>query len=395
MKIAIVTNGKLPLPSVNGGGVETLVNTILSVNENKGLLKIDIYSVYNNEAERKSRNYSYSKFVYYKYQNDSIKLKLKRYAKRKLWGERTYPEPINFSKIKREISRKEYDLIIIENTLQPLSGLINKFGKKVILHLHNDWINNSLDIKYQNRVAKLINKSAGIVTISEFMKKRILGISNLDKRKVQVLKNCYDSSFEKSNYLMFDSKKLKKELGISDKDFVIVFCGRLVNEKGVWELMSAVKGIEFDYKLLIIGEIEYEREYSQKLLSESKRNKNIIMTDYIEHSELYKYYKIANLAVVPSKWDEPAGLVVLECLKMNLPLITTRVGGIPEYVYGNNYVMCDTDNLEQNLLVEIINAKHNIDAGNTIGNKKVIENKPYSSEEYYDGFVTMINKILE
>ena len=69
MKIAIVTNGKLPLPSVNGGGVETLVNTILSVNENKGLLKIDIYSVYNNEAERKSRNYSYSKFVYYKYQN--------------------------------------------------------------------------------------------------------------------------------------------------------------------------------------------------------------------------------------------------------------------------------------------------------------------------------------
>jgi len=227
------------------------------------------------------------------------------------------------------------------------------------------------------------------------MKKRILDISNLDKSKVQVLKNCYDSSFEKSNYLMFDSQKFKKELGISDKDFVIVFCGRLVNEKGVWELMSAVKGIEFDYKLLIIGEIEYEREYSQKLLSESKRNKNIIMTDYIEHSELYKYYKIVNLAVVPSKWDEPAGLVVLECLKMNLPLIATRVGGIPEYVYGNNYVLCDTDNLEQNLLVEIINAKHNIDAGNTIGNKKVIENKPYSSEEYYDGFVTMISKILE
>ena len=58
-------------------------------------------------------------------------------------------------------------------------------------------------------------------------------------------------------------------------------------------------------------------------------------------------------------------------------------------------VLCDTDNLEQNLLVEIINAKHNIDAGNTIENKKVIENKPYSSEEYYDGFVTMISKILE
>lgn len=45
-----------------------------------------------------------------------------------------------------------------------------------------------------------------------------------------------------------------------------------MKQKGVWELMSAVKGIEFDYKLLIIGEIEYEREYSQKLLSESKKN---------------------------------------------------------------------------------------------------------------------------
>lgn len=53
MKIAIVTKGKWPLPSVNGGGVETLVDTILSVNENKGLSKIDIYSVYNNEAKRR------------------------------------------------------------------------------------------------------------------------------------------------------------------------------------------------------------------------------------------------------------------------------------------------------------------------------------------------------
>lgn len=41
------------MPSVNGGGVETLVDTILSVNENKGLSKIDIYSVYNNEAKRR------------------------------------------------------------------------------------------------------------------------------------------------------------------------------------------------------------------------------------------------------------------------------------------------------------------------------------------------------
>ena len=394
MKIAIVTNGKLPMPSVNGGGVETLVDTILSVNENKCLLKIDVYSVYDNEAERKSKNYSESKFIYYRHQNDSVKLKIKRYAKRILWGERTYPEPVSFSKIKRDISKEKYDLIIIENTLQPLSGLINKFGQKVILHLHNDWINSSLDIKYQNRIAKLINKSAGIITISEYMKKRILTVAEIKKEKVVVIKNCCDNKFRINDNVSFNGREFKKKLNIDSQDFVIIFCGRLVDEKGVLELMKAVKKLDFKYKLIVAGEIEYEQKYSQKLLEEARKNNRIIMLDYVQHSELYKYYSIADIAVVPSKWEEPAGLVVIESLEMNVPLITTRVGGIPEYVYGNNYIMCDTKCLEEQLESAIKIARDKIEKGEKIGNNEMPNDKPYGGEGYYDKFVEVIGDFI-
>ena len=55
------------------------------------------------------------------------------------------------------------------------------------------------------------------------------------------------------------------------------------------------------------------------------------------------YLRMADVAVIPSVWDDPFPTTVLEAQAMGLPIITTRRGGIPEEVTEENAIMLDTD----------------------------------------------------
>ena len=55
------------------------------------------------------------------------------------------------------------------------------------------------------------------------------------------------------------------------------------------------------------------------------------------------YLRLADIAVIPSVWDDPFPTTVLEAQAMKLPIITTRRGGIPEEVTEDNACLIDTD----------------------------------------------------
>ena len=66
MKVAVLTSGFSPVPAVEGGAVENLVELILKENEVKQDLDIELYSVHNEKAEMLSSNYKCTKFRYCK-----------------------------------------------------------------------------------------------------------------------------------------------------------------------------------------------------------------------------------------------------------------------------------------------------------------------------------------
>ena len=70
---------------------------------------------------------------------------------------------------------------------------------------------------------------------------------------------------------------------------------------------------------------------------------------------MWKYYKLADLAVFPSIWEEPAGLTMLEATIASLPLITTRTGGIVEYLEEEQAIFVDNDEKIVNALTKKIN----------------------------------------
>ncbi len=72
-------------------------------------------------------------------------------------------------------------------------------------------------------------------------------------------------------------------------------------------------------------------EYVQGLLSPEVRSR-VVFVDPLPQAELRKVYQNADLFIFPSVWNEPFGMPVLEAMACGLPVVTTRGGGIPEFV---------------------------------------------------------------
>jgi glycosyltransferase involved in cell wall biosynthesis len=134
----------------------------------------------------------------------------------------------------------------------------------------------------------------------------------------------------------------RKEVGLSADDFVIVYSGRINEEKGISELIDAILSLEDKQKikLMIIGGTFYgnasnENDFVKSLKNKAQRIKDrIVFTGFVPYSQVPDYLHLADIAVLPSMWDEPFGLTIVEAMAAGLPLITTRSGGIPEICEG-------------------------------------------------------------
>lgn len=108
---------------------------------------------------------------------------------------------------------------------------------------------------------------------------------------------------------------------------IIVFAGKLTAYKGVKYLVRAAKKIKG--KVLILGDGP-ERKNLEKIAKDEK----ISNVKFIGHlgadtDFLIKFYSRADVFVAPSIWDEPLGLVILEAMACETPVVVTRKGGIP------------------------------------------------------------------
>lgn len=126
---------------------------------------------------------------------------------------------------------------------------------------------------------------------------------------------------------------INKKYDLKDKK-VVMFSGKLTEPKGVKYLVRAAKWIKGD--VYILGEGR-ERAGLEKLMKDLKL-KNVHFMGYMgkdKMDELDEFYYRADVFVAPSVWDEPLGLVILEAMACQTPVVVTRKGGIPLAVKEN------------------------------------------------------------
>ena len=125
----------------------------------------------------------------------------------------------------------------------------------------------------------------------------------------------------------------------------------------------------------------------------NKNHKNkIIFTGYVKHSELKYYHAVANSLVVPSMWEEPAGLVNIEAIKSNLILIASNVGGIPEYTNKGTILVDRNDNFIENLYNAMNNAMNMKTDNKNLDNSSI---NYFSKEEYCKRYFATLNEVIK
>ena len=148
-----------------------------------------------------------------------------------------------------------------------------------------------------------------------------------------------------------DKTSLKQQLGIKENDFVFVFVGRLVGDKGINELVEAFEGLlgirdkgqGEKVKLLLVGSFENELDPIQtETLNVIETHSNIICVGF--QKDVRPYFTISDCLVFPS-YREGFPNVVMQAGAMGLPSIVTDINGCNEIiVHGENGIIIPSKN---------------------------------------------------
>lgn len=402
MKVIIISPCHLPIPAIKGGAVLTLIESIIQQNEINHKIDLTVVGIYDEVALKASLKYQNTNFIYLR-QPKIVKYLDKAMSTivRMLKGKAKKP---NYTylwncyvirKLEKLLLKTDFDKVVIQNAAYPLYAfrskkIYKKYKGKIIYHLHND---------VANRLYKKIFVECKLLLISNYLSKKIVETYGEDiKNNIKILHN--GIKYERFSNELSDREKqeLRNTFDISPSQKVILFAGRLDPSKGIYELLQAFQRIQDEnIVLLIVGSCQFgdniRTTFEQKIYSISKELGNRVkITGYVPYEEIWKYYKLADIAVLPSMWEEPAGLTIIEAMAAGLPVITTISGGIPEFINENYGILLKRDNkIIENIRASILVMLNDLDTWKCKGVSASYYVKDNLSEEkFYDNFIELI-----
>ncbi|MBE0440424.1 MAG: glycosyltransferase family 4 protein [Gammaproteobacteria bacterium] len=224
------------------------------------------------------------------------------------------------------LRRQAPGIVEIHNRIPLFLSLEKKLKQHVYcLYLHND-PQGMKGAKSSHERQVLIEKSAAIYVVSDYIKQRFMEGLSYGEHKIHVIHN---------------GVACDQKVAISLKRQHIIFVGRIIPEKGVLEFAKALNILlprNPEWKAIFIGArhfgnteptTAYEREvlFELKALGQKVEYKNAI-----PHQEVMANYEVADIAVVPSIWNEPFGRTALEAMASHCALVSSDRGGLAEVI---------------------------------------------------------------
>ena len=242
----------------------------------------------------------------------------------------------------------------------PPAWLASRLIKKpVVITVHENWINkwdkvtdlSKLSCFIHNLLEKRIYalKYDKYICVSNATRNDIINdvIKNkASEKKAVTIYNGLDYQLWNPN--RFDGEKVREQLNLKDK-FVCFSWGRPGMSKGFEYLIEAMPKISAQIPnsilLLMLGSKETHQQRYEKLLSlirKHKLNDKIKIIPSVPYEQLGNFIAAADCAIVPSV-SEGFGYSAIEACTMNIPLVATNVGSLPEVVSGK-FVLVNSKN---------------------------------------------------
>ena len=393
--VGIMAQNNCIVPAIYGGAVENLLTMLIEENEKKRLLNLIIYSTYDKKAAICASKYKFTKFVFI----HSNFVRKAFYKFLRVFNK----QPCNSTGIAndfvyqtrkcvylREKVGEKFDCFLVEEgfLFSGIKAFVDLFGDRVVYHSH------------LHEVPVYGSIWPNVISISEFCRREWLSVPS-DAKNVFVLRNGIDLGKFSKRISDEERLSLREKLGIAEDDIVVIYVGRIIPVKGVKELLLAIDLLQNkSIKLILAGSSSFAKGKMTPYLKEvrsliDKVKNQVIHVGYINNNELYKYYQAADMQVVPSMWEEAAGLVAIEGMASGLPLVVTRSGGMVEYVDEKCALVVDKEkDVEINISEAIQALADDADLRKRMGKHGMERAKLFSKENFYMNFVDIIRNIV-
>ena len=388
----MIMGGVMPVPAVCGGAIETLITSVAKKYSKEDGFRLTIFSVYHKEAVKAAQNYPDVRFVW---THTNTFWNLAKHAVfltvRGLTGKTIRVLQRHYNEIAPVLQNEKFDLLIVEGgDERAVIDIAKGYTRdQLVFHAH---------IHYIPKEA-VVNGYGHMIGVSEFV---VREYEKACKRpvKTHLLKNAINVERFSRTVSEAQKRSIQTKLGLSEQDFVILYVGRIMDIKGVLELMQAVTGLEDNHiKLLMVGSANFGKwafsPFERKVKRLARQNKDrIIFTGYVDNGEIYQYASVADVQCVPTLVEEAAGLVLLEAMAGGLPLIAAKSGGAMEYIDNSTALVIQRENIVENLKAAICCMKEHPEMRKRMSERARMQSKQYDESAYYQNFCRLIREIL-
>lgn len=231
-----------------------------------------------------------------------------------------------------------------------LNGNVSKFHQ-LLESKHRGKKEEVLYEEYLND-RKLLQEVDKVICLSQATRSLLIADYQLKPEKTTVIYNGLKD--EGRTIASEERKKMKQSLSFDAEDSIILFVGRLDSIKGVDFLIKAfrrVLDVHPHARLILAG----DGSFNTYLKECSGIHSRITFTGKVDKEELYQYYRIADVGVMPS-FHEQCSYVGIEMMMHGLPLIGTNSTGLGEMIADELKVELD-ESQEEQLSVELLTNK--------------------------------------
>ena len=401
-QICILTAGTLPVPPVRGGAVENLIDMILRENESACSAKFTVASIYDEEAARNVSEYRQTEFHFVEIPKAirildgivhacaKVVFEQKAHSFRCIFARLFYIK--NATKFLRE---NDFDRVVAENHhslfLVMKDRLVSrKYAQTFFYHAHNV-PGGSFTCKKQ------IERCRNILTVSDFISACYRQSYPRCAAEFRVVKNGIDTELFSQKLTEAERTAFRKSLGIGSDDFLLFFAGRLNAEKGIDRLCEAFVRLSIpNVKLMICGAnffgTDSKSPFEVRLLGIlGEKCRDVVFTGFVPYREIWRFYAVCDVAVLPSIVDEAALLTNIEASVASLPVITTSSGGIPEYSNLPSAILLERDdNLVWNICMQCESLYGNHSLRKQLGELNHDFAVQFSKERFYRDFMAAL-----
>ena len=171
-----------------------------------------------------------------------------------------------------------------------------------------------------------VEASDCVIAVSSEMKKDILKCYDIAEEKVRVIHNGIDLD----EYRRVDTDIARCEYGIWE-DYIL-FVGRMSRQKGIFHLLDAVPSLPEDVQVVLCAGAPDTEEVEHEVVKEAAKWRNVrLIREMVPKDKIIELYSHARVFCCPSIY-EPFGIINLEAMACETPVVASAVGGITEVV---------------------------------------------------------------